>query len=66
MWRLSKLNAALANPKLTTENDAEEYGKGHEFPTATFKTSWDVGGTLEKYLSAEMARGRCASAWARS
>jgi len=55
MWRFSKLNAQLANPKLATENDAEEYGKGHEFPTATFKTAWDVGGTLEKYLSAEIA-----------
>jgi len=55
MWRLKKLNAQLANPKLNTENDAEEYGKGHEFATQTFKTSWDTGGTLEKYLSAEMA-----------
>jgi len=55
MWRLRKLNAQLANPKLNTENDAEEYGKGHEFATTTFKTSWDTGGTLEKYLSAEMA-----------
>ena len=55
MWRLKKLNAQLANPKLNTENDAEEYGKGHEFATTTFKTSWDTGGTLEKYLSAEMA-----------
>lgn len=55
MWQLRKLNAALANPKLNTENDAEEYGKGHEFPTQTFKTSWDVSGTLEKYLSAEIA-----------
>jgi hypothetical protein len=54
MWRFSKINAALANPKLATENDAEEYGKGHEFPTATYKTAWDVGGTLEKYLSAEI------------
>jgi hypothetical protein len=54
MWRFSKLNAALANPKLATENDAEEYGKGHEFPTATYKTAWDVGATLEKYLSAEI------------
>src|SRR5690348_7200383 len=51
---LRKLNAALANPKLNTENDAEEYGKGHEFAIQTFKTSWDVTGTLEKYLSAEM------------
>ena len=48
------INAALANPKLATENDAEEYGKGHEFPTATFKTAWDVSATLEKYLSAEI------------
>ena len=49
-----KLNAALANPKLATENDADEYGKGHEFPTATYKTAWDVSVTLEKYLSAEI------------
>src|SRR3974377_433649 len=54
MWRFSKLNAALANPKLATENDADEYGKGHEFATATYKTAWDVGATLEKYLSAEI------------
>ena len=54
MWRFSKLNAALINPKLATENDAEEYGKGHEFPSATYKTAWDVGTTLEKYLSAEI------------
>ena len=67
MWRFSKLNAALANPKLATENDAEEYGKGHEFPTATFKTAWDVGVTLEKYLSAEIgAWAVVLRAWARS
>ncbi|GIW55497.1 MAG: hypothetical protein KatS3mg082_1901 [Nitrospiraceae bacterium] len=54
MWQLRKLNAALANPKLNTENDAEEFGKGHEFPTQSFQTSWDVNGTLEKYLSAEI------------
>src|ERR1035438_10650954 len=53
MWRLKKLNAQLANPKLNTENDAEENGKGHEFATTTFKTSWDTGGTLEKYLRSE-------------
>ncbi len=53
MWRFTKLNGALANPKLATENDAEEYGKGHEFPTVSYKTAWDCNGTLEKYLSAE-------------
>ena len=46
MWRLKKLNAQLATPKLNTENDAAEYGKGHEFATQTFKTSWDTGGGL--------------------
>jgi hypothetical protein len=60
VWKLNKLNAALANPRLNTENDAEEFGKGHEYPTAVFKTSWDVGGTIEKYLSAEFG------AWAMS
>jgi hypothetical protein len=55
MWRMNKLNASLANPKLAVEDDATEYGKGHEFATQTFKTSWDVTGALEKYLSAEMA-----------
>ena len=55
MWQLRKLNAQLANPKLNTENDAEEFGKGHEFAVQSFQTSWDVNGTLEKYLSAEIA-----------
>jgi hypothetical protein len=60
MWQLRKLNAQLANPKLNTENDADEYGKGHEFASQSFQTSWDAGSTLEKYLSAEIA------AWAMS
>ncbi len=55
VWQLKKLNAALANPKLNTETDAEEFGKGHEYTTQVFKTSWDVGGTIEKYMSAEIA-----------
>jgi hypothetical protein len=55
MKKLNAQLAQLANPKLNTENDAEEYSKGHEFATTTFKTSWDTGATLEKYLSAEMA-----------
>jgi hypothetical protein len=28
----------------------EEYGKGHEFPTATYRIAWDVNVTLERYL----------------
>lgn len=55
VWQLKKLNAALANPKLNTESDAEEFGKGHEFATQVFKTSWDIAGTIEKYLSSDIA-----------
>ena len=55
MWRLNKLNASFIPPKLTTEDDAAEYGKGHEFAEQVFKTSWDVQGQLEKYNSAEFA-----------
>src|ERR1700720_3246161 len=55
MWRLKKLNAQLATPKLNTENDAAEVRQGQGFANQTFKTSWDTGGTLEKYLSAELA-----------
>ena len=55
MWRLHKVNASLVNPRLNTENDAEELGKGHEFATTLYATSWDVGGALEKYLGAEIA-----------
>lgn len=55
MIRLGKLNASNMYPKLVTENDAEEFGKGHEFATQVFKTYWDVSGQIEKYLSAEFA-----------
>ena len=41
-----KLNAALANPKLNTENDAESSARVCKFPTQSFQTSWDVNGTL--------------------
>src|SRR5689334_10216027 len=53
IWRLGKLNAELDTPKLNTENDAPELGKGHEFATQIFKTSWDLSGKLEKYLSSD-------------
>lgn len=55
VWRLNKINAQLANPKLNTESDAEEFGKGHEFATTVYKTSWDAPGSIEKYLSSEIA-----------
>lgn len=55
IWRLGKLNAAFAGPRLNTENDAAELGKGHEFATQIFKTSWDVQGQIEKYLGSDFA-----------
>lgn len=55
MIRLGKLNASNMYPRLMTENDAEEFGKGHEFATQVFKTYWDCSGQLEKYLSSEFA-----------
>lgn len=54
VWSLRKLNAQLANPKLKIEDDAAEYGKGNEFAFQTFDTSWDVAGSLEKYLGSEI------------
>lgn len=53
LWRMNKLNASFMPPKLNTEDDAAEYGKGHEFAENVYKTSWDVSGQLEKYLSSE-------------
>ncbi len=55
IWRLGKLNASFSGPTLNTENDAPELGKGNEFATQVFKTSWDVKGQIEKYLSSDFA-----------
>jgi len=55
MWRLRKTNAQLPIPTLQTESDAAEYGKGHPYAEQVFLTAWRSGGTLEKYLSAEIA-----------
>ena len=55
IWRLGKLNAELSPPRLNTEDDAEEMGKGHEFATQNFKTFWDTNGRIEKYLSSDFA-----------
>ena len=56
LWRMKKLNPELLNPVLLVEDDATEYGKGHEFPTETFKTSWDAGlPQIDKYLSSDFA-----------
>ena len=55
IWSLTKTNAALATVTLNTENDAAELGKGHEFATQVFKSHWDVSGSIEKFLTSEIA-----------
>lgn len=55
LWRMNKINTDFGGPKLNTENDAAELGKGNEFIQNVYRTYWDVQGKLEKYLSAEFA-----------
>jgi hypothetical protein len=55
IWRMNNLNSNYAEPKLATENDADEMGKGHEFATAVYPTSWDIGFQIDKYLSSDWA-----------
>ena len=55
LLRVNKLNAAVNDFEATTEDDALEIGKPSEFAQSHFVTSWGVRGTLEKYLSSEMA-----------
>jgi hypothetical protein len=55
MWRLDKVNPDFMNPKPVKENNAQDLGKGHEFATQEWLVSWDVQGTIEKYLTAEFA-----------
>lgn len=59
-WKLNKLNADYVNPQFITEDNAAEYGKGHEFATESHKSHVKVGPfNLEKYLSAEIIAWAC-------
>lgn len=60
IWRLLKLNAGDARPKLIKESDQPEFGKGHEFATTEYKSHKDVSFQIEKYLTSEIM------AWAAS
>ncbi len=53
--RVSKLNAAVSAYDPVNEDDSKEIGTGTEFATQLFKTSAMVSGSIEKYLSSEMA-----------
>jgi hypothetical protein len=52
-WRLTKLNTEVPLPQLAIEDDAAEMGKGDEFATQTFPTSWSVGSTIRKFLTSQ-------------
>jgi hypothetical protein len=54
-WHLSKLNAGFNRFSLVTETDAAEVGKGSEFAENVFPVSYEISGSLEKYLSSELA-----------
>jgi hypothetical protein len=64
IWSLTKTNAALSTVTLNTENDAAELGKGHEFATQVFKSHWDVSGSIEKFLTSEIAAWALSLVWA--
>jgi hypothetical protein len=53
LWSLTKTNTALSVVNPMTESDANDIGKGDEFPTQVFPTSMDTSVALEKYVSSE-------------
>jgi hypothetical protein len=55
LWSLTKTNPALSVVNPQTETDANDIGKGDEFPTQTFPTSMDTSVPLEKFTSSEFA-----------
>lgn len=55
LWKVSRANAGFTKFGFNTESDAAEIGKGSEFATQVFPVSWDVSGSIEKYLSSELA-----------
>lgn len=56
MWRMTNLNRALWAQNPISENDAGEVGKGHEFPTQSFRSHYAPPGyEIQKYLCSEFA-----------
>jgi len=53
MWSMTKTNPALATITPVTETDANDIGKGDEFPTTMFPTNMDAAVPLEKFCSSE-------------
>lgn len=53
MWSMTKTNTGLSVVTPNMEDDANDIGKGDEFPTQLFPTSMDTAAPLEKYVSSE-------------
>jgi hypothetical protein len=53
LWSLTKTNPALSVVAPITEDDANDIGKGDEFPTQVFPVNMDTGVALEKYCSSQ-------------
>jgi hypothetical protein len=47
--RMTRNNEAITTPKTSMESDANEQGKGDEFPTAAFQVARDSQQTIERY-----------------
>ena len=54
VWSLTKTNTALMVVNPVNEDDANDIGKGDEFPTQTYPTNIDTAFGLEKYCSSEI------------
>ena len=55
MWSFTTTNTAPFTVTPNTEDNAEDIGKGDEFPTQIFPLGMDVTGRIEKQLSSESA-----------
>lgn len=53
-WSLSKTNNALAIVDPKTEDDAQDLGKGDEFPNNVFPVNQDASAPYEKFASSEI------------
>lgn len=53
MWSLTKTNPATMIVTPATETDAQDIGKGDEFPTQVFPVSMDAAVAVEKFASSE-------------
>jgi hypothetical protein len=53
LWSLTKTNPALGVVTPNVETDANDIGKGDEFPSQTFPTNMDTAAPIEKYCSSE-------------